>query len=270
MFCEAKLNLELLLNLMSPKHISFAIVVSIILLILGGELVLVVSRINHRKYPLYELVQWLTDMGGQDSKHYETVNDIPTELFKQHSTIKGIVVKVTDGDTCRIRHITTSSSQKFDGKLSEHTLPVRFAAIDAPETAKFGEKGQLFAKEAKEFVESCILNREVQVKLLSKDQYGRVVGRLKYRSTGILSWFQDDKDVSEEVLRRGLATVYRQGGAQYDGSIDKWIELEKKAQQKKVGMWSNGVNKAELPAEYKKSKKMRKSELAETGNRNRA
>ena len=40
---------------------------------------------------------------------------------------------------------------------------------------------------------------------------------------------------SEQLLKNGLAMVYRQGGAQYGDSIDKWNYLEETAKlQKKV------------------------------------
>ena len=57
--------------------------------------------------------------------------------------------------------------------------------------------------------------------------------------------------LGQELLKRGLARVYRQG-AQYDGSIERWNRLEAKAERSRVGMWGHGgVN----PGAYKKAQK---------------
>ena len=52
-------------------------------------------------------------------------------------------VSVSDGDTVRLRHTPSLfSSGRFAGKLSENTISCRIAAVDTPETAKFGKPGQ--------------------------------------------------------------------------------------------------------------------------------
>lgn len=187
-------------------------------------------------------------------KYFETSSDIPKEYFKSKKEINGFVHKVIDGDTIRIRHSTFwSRNPKFIGPLKDHTISVRLAGVDAPEISKFGQEGQLFSQEAKEFVTSKVSGKYIKVKLLSKDQYGRVVGRVKYKENFFfLSW---EKDLSEELLKKGLAVVYTQGGAQYDGNKLKWLEFEKKAQAKRMGMWKHGAQKVVLPSEYKQKHK---------------
>ena len=59
------------------------------------------------------------------------------------------------------------------------------------------------------------------------------------------------KDLAEEMLKVGLASVYRQAGAQYGGKLLVYEKLEAQAKKKKVGMWSLG-DKLETAAEYKK------------------
>ena len=54
----------------------------------------------------------------------------------------------------------------------------------------------------------------------------------------------------------GLASVYRQAGAVYGGrSLDGWDKIEEKAQQKRLGIWSEGVEKAELSSDFKAKQK---------------
>lgn len=43
------------------------------------------------------------------------------------------------------------------------------------------------------------------------------------------------------------------GGAQYDGSIQRWDKLELEAKKQKIGMWSQKT--VELPSAYKKETK---------------
>lgn len=190
-------------------------------------------------------------------KPFENSDSIPIEYFKEKREIKAVVVKITDGDTFRVRHVTSSRSPaEFDGNLKDHTIAIRIAAVDTPETAKFGEAGQAFGEAAKTFVTEKLLNKRVTIKLLSKDQYGRVLGLVKYRDNTILpNFLSSKKDVSEQLLAKGLAVVYRQGGAQYDGPIERWNDIEKQAIRAKRGIWMNGEKNADLPSAYKKKAK---------------
>ena len=105
--------------------------------------------------------------------------------------------------------IVVCGLQGFKGKLSENTILVRIAAVDAPETAKFGKPGMPLGAEATEFVKAKVLERRVRVRCYSRDQYGRIVGAVEY---GVWPW---RRDLSTELLKRGLASVYRQAGAVY-------------------------------------------------------
>jgi micrococcal nuclease len=198
-----------------------------------------------------QMFQWLTG-----KKVFETADDVPPEYFRNQKEIKAIVVKVTDGDTFRVRHVTGNekTAPRYDGALKGNTIAVRLAAVDAPETAKFGEAGQPLGEAAKVFVEERVAGKRVTVKLLSRDRYGRVVALVKYRDNAWLPNFLcTKKDISEQLLLHGMAAVYRQGGAQYDGPITRWNELEKQAIRYKRGIWMNGEQNADLPSAYKKA-----------------
>ena len=66
---------------------------------------------------------------------------------------------------------------------------------------------------------------------------------------------EQELDISEQLLLNGLGVVYRQGGAQYDGSISRWEELETVAVKNRKGIWVNGRAAADLPSDYKKATK---------------
>lgn len=197
----------------------------------------------------------LASCTGWGLVQYETASDVPQQLFKERASIHALVEKITDGDTVKVRHLASSNSRIYDGTMKDHTIIVRIAAVDTPETAKRGQAGQAYSVDAMAFTEKCLKGKEVQVKLLSRDQYGRVIGRIQYTETYFFGMFKKKRDISEELLKAGLAVVYRQGGAQYDGSIEHWSALEKAAIQKGHGMWKHGKERVELPSEHKKKAK---------------
>ena len=192
---------------------------------------------------------------GQNSI-YETANDIPSNILKEKKEINGRVISISDGDTYRIRHlpsgiagILSGNSEKFDGPLKYHTIVVRIYAVDTPEIKKFGNPGQPYGEEAKQFAMDKLLNQKVVLKCLTRDRYGRLLAVVKYKD-GMLS---NEKDISEELLRHGLAVVYRSGGASYDGKGVKYFdEIENIAKKNKKGLWSRKSKDIELPSEYKK------------------
>lgn len=194
---------------------------------------------------------------SNNSPVFETATDIPSKYISENREISGKIVKITDGDTMRLRHTPSrlfGSAADFKGPLSEHTIVIRIAGVDTPETAKFGNAGQAFANEAKEFATQKLLRKNVKVKLLSRDQYGRIVGAIKYSERNMIG-LQSTKDISEELLSEGLAVVYRQGGAKYDGGVQKYNRLEEAAINARKGVWRNGRSKADLPSDYKQKTK---------------
>jgi len=77
--------------------------------------------------------------------------------------IQAKVVRVADGDTLRVRHqpgFILSQKNDFRGRLTDETLLIRLAGVDAPETAKRGEPGQPFADEATDFVAHSVLDKK--------------------------------------------------------------------------------------------------------------
>ena len=120
--------------------------------------------------------------------------------------ITGKVIKVKDGDTIVV----------LDADKKQHTI--RVADIDCP------EKKQPFGSKAKWFVSDLIFSKEVYIKRKSIDRYGRIVGYVLF----------DDKDLSAELLKNGLAWHY----VRYSDS-KIYEELEKIARSKKIGIWSH-------------------------------
>ncbi|KAE9194573.1 hypothetical protein PF002_g23558 [Phytophthora fragariae] len=160
-------------------------------------------------------------------------------------SLNTFIIAHFDGDTFRARHLPLFRGPgSFDGKLSDHTLQIRLAGIDTPETAKFGNPGQPFGDDAKKWLASTLEGKKLTLTLLHKDQYARAVCMVQYGR------WPFRRDASEEILKVGLGQVYRQAGAVYGGKQEIYEGLEEKARKKKKGIWSQG-KKMESSSDYK-------------------
>jgi micrococcal nuclease len=97
------------------------------------------------------------------------------------------VTRVIDGDTIKVE----GESKK---------ITVRLVGIDAPETSKGkNDPGQPFSQRATKHLASLVLNKIVGVKSYGSDGYGRELGEV----------FIEDRNINLEMLKAGLAEVYR-------------------------------------------------------------
>jgi endonuclease YncB( thermonuclease family) len=67
----------------------------------------------------------------------------------------------------------------YSKELTNNTLHIRLAGIDAPESSAFGMPKQPGSEEAKRWLSSRILHQPVLVKLHRRDQYQRLVNSFK-------------------------------------------------------------------------------------------
>ncbi|RCI07053.1 putative endonuclease lcl3 [Rhizopus stolonifer] len=173
-------------------------------------------------------------------KRFKTAAHIPQEAFEKTSTIRGRVVAVGDSDNFRLYHTPgfgwgwIRGVPKTRKELQNQTIAIRIAGVDAPESAHFGMPAQPFSAEAKELLTNMVLNKNVSVRLLSRDQYSRVVAMAYVRNPP----FYLKKNVSLEMVKAGLASLYVAKGAQYDGILDKLKKHEEKAKKRRKGIWS--------------------------------
>ncbi|OBZ84637.1 putative endonuclease LCL3 [Choanephora cucurbitarum] len=173
-------------------------------------------------------------------RRFKTAEHIPPEAFERSQTIRGRVVAVGDSDNFRLYHTPgfgwgwARQVPKTKKELQKQTISVRIAGVDAPEGAHFGMPAQPYSKEAKAFLTDLVLNQKVRLQLLSRDQYGRVVGMAYVRRPP----FYFEKNVSAEMLKAGLASIYTAKGAQYGGVFEKLKRYEARAKFFKRGIWS--------------------------------
>ena len=104
-------------------------------------------------------------------KRFTNVDSIPPHYWQKKKLIEGVVTSVGDGDGFHVYHtvclfvyfvLFKSSSENWFTKqpflrrylplpknVSNQTISVRIAGVDAPECAHFGQPGQPFGPEAK-------------------------------------------------------------------------------------------------------------------------
>ena len=145
---------------------------------------------------------------------------LPSPLLAEEDIHYGKVIGVMDGDTIKILKQRT-------------TVKVRLAEIDAPESR------QAFGTQAKQTLSSMVFGKEVQIVQRDQDRYGRLVGTV----------YVDGQNVNAEMVRRGMAWVYRHYAK--DPSL---LEIENLARIKKRGLWTDPH--AIPPWEYRHGNKM--------------
>lgn len=118
---------------------------------------------------------------------------------------EGKVISVMDGDTVRIL-------------VGSKQVKVRLFGIDAPESR------QAFGKQSEKELKSLVWKKEVKVIVKDTDQYGRIVGIL----------YVDGLEVNLEMVRRGMAWVYREFNKD-----KKYLEAEEIARRSELGLWKD-------------------------------
>jgi micrococcal nuclease len=125
-------------------------------------------------------------------------------LFLTPDSFSARCIGVSDGDTIEV--------------VREHSaIKVRLEGLDCPEL------GQDFSQKAKQFTSGLVFGKTVEIRPIGNDQYGRLIARV----------IVDGKDISEELLKAGLAWHFKK----YNKDRDL-AELEKKAREDRIGLWS--------------------------------
>ncbi|TVM35638.1 thermonuclease family protein [Oceanidesulfovibrio marinus] len=118
-------------------------------------------------------------------------------------------VHIADGDTITVLR---------DG---HEQVRIRVYGIDCP------ERKQPFGKRAKQFTSAMVGNHIVEVEPIDQDRYGRTVGRV----------FVAGKELSAELVRNGLAWVYRKYCRL--GVCSQWAQAEAEARAAERGLWAD-------------------------------
>ncbi|MGL5904243.1 MAG: thermonuclease family protein [Cetobacterium sp.] len=132
----------------------------------------------------------------------------------------GKVIKVADGDTITVQN-------------GEEKVRVRFYGVDAP------EKKQEYGVKSLDVLKKMIDGKVVEIKQKDKDQYGRVVGEVYF----------EGKNLNLYMLENGHVWWYKQ----YSKNEKEYEAAEKKAKDKKLGLWKE--NNPTPPWEFRRKNK---------------
>ena len=126
------------------------------------------------------------------------------------------VMKVTDGDTIRVRR----------GGVEER---VRLIGIDAPEVDWYGGEAECFGEEAGRFAEGLLEGRDVRLELDREefDRYGRTLAYV----------YSEGRMINEVLVRRGFATVSIYLPNERQHAVDL-LAAEARARADGAGLWS--------------------------------
>ena len=124
------------------------------------------------------------------------------------------VVRVYDGDTLTAVEGNTE-------------IEISLAGIDAPEFSKKKHlPSQPYSQKSKEYLSSMVLNKNVNISFYGKDRHGRTLGVV----------FVDEKNVNLEMVKAGLAEVYR--GTPVPGfDSGPYLKAESEARKAVLGIW---------------------------------
>ncbi|MBF0607442.1 MAG: thermonuclease family protein [Magnetococcales bacterium] len=140
---------------------------------------------------------------------------------------EGTVERVIDGDTVVVRSKKTKESKK-----------VRVYGIDSPEKKEsYGDKS------TKEMEKLLPEGKTVEVNEKGKDKYGRTVGKIKRRN----------EDVGLEMIEKGAAKTYPYYLEENDK--EKYLKKERKAQEKKSGLWEEEQTKSDRKRSHSRKNK---------------
>jgi micrococcal nuclease len=131
------------------------------------------------------------------------------------NTITAYVFETVDGDTVKV-------------KINNREETIRMILVDTPETKHPSKPEQPFGKEASEFTRNTLLNKHVDIELgiQERDKYGRLLAYI----------YIDGEMFNKMLVEKGLARVaVFPHNTKY---LDEFKELESKAKQQAIGIWS--------------------------------
>ena len=126
------------------------------------------------------------------------------------------VKKVVDGDTFWVN----------DG--SEKGLKIRLIGVNTPETVHPQKPVEYYGREASDYVKNILTGKKVKLKfdVDKTDRYGRTLAYV---------YLKDGTFLNAEIIKKGYGQAMTvPPNVKYS---DKFVELERKARERKIGLW---------------------------------
>lgn len=131
----------------------------------------------------------------------------------QQPTFQGKVTAVIDGDTIEVLH---------DGKA----IRIRLQGIDCP------EKSQPFGSKAKQFTSDLAYGKQVLVKVIGEDRYGRTLADIYVDAANTTNEFGGW--LNKALVASGMAWHYKRYSQDQELAI-----AEETARKMKMGLWKD-------------------------------
>lgn len=132
-------------------------------------------------------------------------------------------------DTAKVLHV--SDGDTFIASTKKGKTKVRLYGVDAP------EKSQEYGLKSLSYLQFLISNKNVKLKVMGIDQYGRTIAKVFYNGT----------DINTEMISSGNAWWYEQ----FARNEKIYEKAQKSAKEQKIGLWSKG--NPIPPWEYRKN-----------------
>lgn len=94
----------------------------------------------------------------------------------------GLVIKVYDGDT-----ITIISKLPYENS-ELYRFSIRLSGIDTPEMKSHSTEEKIMAKQAQEALSNIILHKQISLKNLKTEKYGRILADVYFGEININKW----------------------------------------------------------------------------------
>lgn len=163
-----------------------------------------------------------------DQNPKENKNEITSEESQIYQKAK--VKYAVDGDTIWV---------DINGKDEK----VRFVGVNTPEVAKDGEPAEFMAEEAKDFTNGALKNKEIYLEkdISDRDKYDRLLRYIWLEEPATNPNLSDieKKTLNGILVKKGYAYAnYYKPDIKYQEYLK---DLEKSAQENKLGIWSDGT-----------------------------
>lgn len=194
---------------------------------------------------------------ARSAHRIRTASDVPARMIGTGRSFRALVARVGDGDGMRVAHLPPlrvpfRARRRLPRLRARDTVSLRLAGVDAPECAHFGQPGQAYGADAREWLERYVVGRRVRVVVHAVDQYHRALASVFRQRSPPLRWLGlGERNVSVELARAGYATIYEGGGAQFGGARRQIERAVESAKRRRVGMWA-ARGTLETPAEFKR------------------
>ena len=183
--------------------------------------ILIGSGVLFLSFFLYGNIYFWTDDKG--IKHFTNIapplNGVPVEIIESKAGFKNHpfkVIKVYDGDTIKVAGL-------------DLTFKIRLVGIDSPEIGFNGRQSQPFSKKARRYLIQLLDGKKVAIKGYGTGGYNRQLAEV----------FVGDKNINLEMIKAGLAEVYR-GKRPQTLDSKPYFKEETRAKRSKKGMWRLG------------------------------